>query len=66
MVKVRFLKSPTGKFALGYSAGEVGFVPASIAEQMQKEGYIELIREQPMQTATATQVKQAEKAVKKK
>lgn len=66
MVRVRFLKSPTGKFALGYSAGEVGFVPASIAEALQKEGYAELVKEEQVQHAIATQVKQAEKAVKKK
>lgn len=67
MIKVRFLKSPTGRFALGYSAGEVGLVPASIAEAMQKEGYIELIQdEKPIYTAHAPQAKQTEKATKRK
>lgn len=67
MIKVRFLKSPTGRFALGYSAGEVGYIPASIAEVMQKEGYIELIKEdKPIYTAEAPQAKQTEKATKRK
>lgn len=66
MVQVRFLKSPTGRFFLGYSAGEVGLCPASLVEQAKKEGYIELI-EQPasVRTAESHAPQQAQKAVKK-
>jgi hypothetical protein len=65
MIKVRFLKSPTGKFALGYSAGEVGLVPASIAEALTREGYAELVKEE-IRTATNQAVTTAEKATKKR
>ena len=67
MIKVRFLKSPTGRFALGYSAGEVGFVPASIAEVGQKEGFLELLQdEKKPETATNPQLKQVETTSKKR
>lgn len=56
MIKVKFLKSPTGRFALGYSAGEVGFVPASIIAELQKEGYAVLVEEKKVETATAKPV----------
>lgn len=65
MIKVRFIKSPTGKFALGYSAGEVGLVPASIAEVLTREGYAELVKEET-RTATNPVVQAAEKATKKR
>jgi hypothetical protein len=65
MIKVRFIKSPTGKFALGYSAGEVGVVPASIAEVLQREGYAEMVKEE-VHTATNPIAKATEKATKKR
>lgn len=68
MIKVRFLKSPTGRFGLAYSAGDVGHVPASLAEQAQKEGYIELLGNQDViETADRPQqYRKVEKAVRRK
>lgn len=68
MIKVRFLKSPTGRFGLAYSAGDVGYVPASLAEQAQKEGYIELLGNQDaIETADRPQqYRKVEKAVRRK
>lgn len=68
MIKVRFLKSPTGRFGLAYSAGDVGYMPASLAEQAQKEGYIELLGNQDV-IVTADrpqQYRKVEKAVRRK
>ncbi len=44
-MKVRFLKSPTGRYGLAYSAGEIGDCPAHFIEQALKEGYVELLPE---------------------
>jgi hypothetical protein len=68
MIKVRFVKSPTGRFGLAYSAGDVGYMPASLAEQAQKEGYIELLGNQDaIETADRPQqYRKVEKAVRRK
>ena len=68
MIKVRFLKSPTGRFGLAYSAGDVGYIPASLAEQAQKEGYIELLGNQDaiVTADRPQQYRKVEKAVRRK
>ena len=68
MIKVRFLKSPTGRFGLAYSAGDVGYISASLAEQAQKEGYIEMLGNQDViETADRPQqYRKVEKAVRRK
>lgn len=65
MQKVRFLKSPTGKYRLAYFAGEVGFMPASLVAEALKAGDIEMIDEPTPQRATAPQPENAENAMKK-
>lgn len=42
MIRVKFLKSPTGRFFLGYSEGDIGFVSEEIAEQLLAENYAQL------------------------
>ena len=68
MIKVRFLKSPTGRFGLAYSAGDVGYISASLAEQAQKEGYVETLGNQgAIETADRPQqYAKVEKAVRRK
>lgn len=69
MIKVRFLKSPTGRFGLAYSAGDVGYISASLAEQAQKEGYIEMLGNQGAIIETADRPQQyakVEKAIRRK
>ena len=39
LVKVKFLKTPTGKFGLGYTKGDTGQVSFLLAEVMEEEGY---------------------------
>lgn len=39
LVKVKFIKSPTARFGLGYSAGDKGEISLLIAEAVQEEGY---------------------------
>lgn len=38
-VKVKFTKSPTGRFGMAYNIGHTGFVKPEIAEKLVKEGY---------------------------
>ena len=38
LVRVKFLKSPTGAFMLGYNAGEEGDVAPSIVEALVESG----------------------------
>jgi hypothetical protein len=38
-VKVKFLKTPTGRYNLAYTKGESGSVNLSLAEAMEEEGY---------------------------
>ena len=67
MLKVRFLKSPTGRFGLAYSAGDVGFMPPALAGLAVSEGYAVLIEEKAIETADAPQqYKKIEKAVRRK
>lgn len=54
-MKVTFLKSPTGKFKLGYSIGHTGEVEKSIAEQLIAEGYaVAVIKAAPKKTTKKT------------
>jgi uncharacterized phage infection (PIP) family protein YhgE len=39
LVEVKFLKTPTGKFNLGYTKGDKGQVSLLLAEVMEEEGY---------------------------
>ena len=43
MVEVKFLKSPTGVYGLGYSAGQVGKVKADLAKKMEKAGFCQIV-----------------------
>jgi hypothetical protein len=38
-VTVKFLKTPTGRFNLGYTKGDIGDVSFLLAEVMEEEGY---------------------------
>jgi hypothetical protein len=39
MAKVKFIKSPTGKFRLAYNIGEVGEVSSKLAKELIEENY---------------------------
>ena len=38
-MKIKFIKSPTGKYKLGYSVGSVGEVENAIAKKCIDDGY---------------------------
>jgi hydrogenase maturation factor HypE len=39
LVKFKFIKSPTGRFGLGYNAGDSGYISLLLADVAQEEGY---------------------------
>ena len=43
LVKVKFIKSPTGKFRMAYNAGHSGLVHKELADKLIKEGYAVLV-----------------------
>lgn len=43
-VKVKFLLSPTGKFNLGYNAGETAILPELQADELIEAGYAEIVK----------------------
>lgn len=44
LFKVKFLLSPTGKFGLGYSAGEEGEFNENQATELVEAGYAEYVK----------------------
>lgn len=44
-MKVRFLKTPVGRFGLAYFVGEIGDCPDHLVDRAIKEGYIQLLPE---------------------
>ena len=38
-MKIKFIKSPTGKYKLGYSVGSVGDVEDALAKKCIEDGY---------------------------
>ena len=43
LVRVKFIKSPTGKFRMAYNAGHSGLVHKELADKLIKEGYAVLV-----------------------
>lgn len=44
-MKIKFLKSPTGKFKLAYNAGDVAEVDNKLAAQCVEAGYAEEVKQ---------------------
>ena len=44
VIKVKIVLSPTGKFSLGYSPGEVATLPELQATELIEAGYAELVK----------------------
>jgi len=71
LVKVRFLKSPVGKYHVVGRPGAFGVVPADLFDQMAEEGYVEAATrdekkdEKPVQRATSKKRSRSRKATGK-
>lgn len=51
MKYVKFTKSPTGRFKLAYSVGQIGQVPDKLADQLIKEQFAVVPEETEKKTA---------------
>ena len=59
--KIKFLKSPTGRFNLAYNAGQAGMVRAELVDSIITQGFGVIVAEkkvQRKQTATAKPTKE--------
>ena len=67
LVRVKFIKSPTGKFRMAYNAGHSGLVKSELADKLIKEGYAVLVDAptKKIQTKTSTEAKSAISQAKK-
>ena len=61
-VKVKFTKSPTGRFGMAYNAGHTGFVKPEIAKKLVEEGYA-VILENPTKKVEEKTSYQAEAVI---
>jgi hypothetical protein len=57
-VKVKFLKTPTGRYGLGYSKGDTGEVSLLLAEAMEEDGYCAIKSTKPAAEIEVTDTKE--------
>ena len=65
-VRVKFIKSPTGKYKMAYNAGHVGLAPKDIAAELVREGYAEYVENKKVETKTNTEAETATNTAKKR
>ena len=65
-VRVKFIKSPTGKYKMAYNAGHVGLAPKDIAAELVREGYAEYVDNTKVETKTNTDAETATTTAKKR
>ena len=66
LIKVKFIKSPTGKYKMAYNAGHVGLAPKDIAAELVREGYAEYVETTKVETKTNTEAETAITTAKKR
>lgn len=66
LIKVKFLKSPTGKYKMAYNAGHVGYAPKDLASELVKEGYAEYVETTKVEMKTNTAAESATTTAKKR
>ena len=68
LVRVKFIKSPTGKFRMAYNAGHSGLVKSELADKLIKEGYAVLVDAptKKVETKTSTEAELATSQAKKR
>jgi hypothetical protein len=67
MVKIKFIKSPTGKFRMAYNVGHSGLVTKERADLLIKEGYAVLVEQtKKVETKTNTEAEKVTSTAKKR
>ena len=66
LIKVKFIKSPTGKFRMAYNAGHSGLVRKELADKLINEGYAVLVESKKVETKTNTEAETATTTAKKR
>ncbi len=66
LIKIKFIKSPTGKYKMAYNAGHVGLAPKDIAAELVREGYAEYVDNTKVETKTNTEAETAMDTAKKR
>lgn len=66
LIKVKFLKSPTGKYKMAYNAGHIGLAPKELAAELVREGYAEYVDSTKVETKTNTEAETATNTAKKR
>ena len=66
LIKVKFLKSPTGKYKMAYNAGHIGLAPKELATELVREGYAEYVDSTKVETKTNTEAETATTTAKKR
>lgn len=66
LIKVKFIKSPTGRYKMAYNAGHVGLAPKDIAAELVREGYAEYVETIKVETKTNTEAETATNTAKKR
>ena len=67
LVRVKFIKSPTGKFRMAYNAGHSGLVHKELADKLIKEGYAVLVdAPTKVETKTSTEAESATTQARKR
>ena len=66
LIRVKFIKSPTGKFRMAYNAGHSGLVRKELADKLIKEGYAVLVESTKVETKTNTEAEMAGNTAKKR
>ena len=68
LIRVKFIKSPTGRFRMAYNAGHSGLVHKEIADKLIKEGYAVLVDAptKKVETKTSTEAESATTQAKKR
>jgi len=50
LIKIKFIKSPTGKYRMAYNAGHSGLVPKDLGEKLIKDGFAVLVESQKVES----------------
>ena len=66
LIKVKFLKSPTGKYKMAYNAGHVGLAHKDLAAELVREGYAGYVESAKIETKTNTEAEKATTTAKKR
>lgn len=66
LIKIKFIKSPTGKYRMAYNAGHSGLVPKDLGEKLIKDGFAVLVENAKVEAKTSTEAETATNTAKKR